>query len=166
MSERTPIEPDEIRVGDTIRTESRDGTPFDSRGTVASEWIATGEEVARPFSSQVDLFLIDRPEQADDPARHLPAEPTLGWAVVGGEHHPGMWVVHRSPQPPWSGKRETLVFLLQREREVPASDVDDFVEGVLVQRSALDALLLAYPSRTGAPLEPVDHFLRVVVNDR
>jgi hypothetical protein len=156
MSERTPITQDEVREGDVVEFE-RD-TPAPVSGAFAMTVVAQHD---RQWSAHFDrAFLLERPEPENDPARHLPAEPTLGWAVVDGKYYPGRWHLYRPRA------AEAPMCLLQPEREIVAVDVDDFVEGVLVQKSALDALLLAHPPRPGALLEPVDHFLRVAVKDR
>lgn len=74
---KQPIEPSDIRVGDLIRSEARGDSFGGSVPLVASEWIATADEIGGDYNS-VRLYLLDRPE----PAVELPTESTLGWLSV------------------------------------------------------------------------------------
>lgn len=167
MTTRTPIDWTEIRVGDVVECEAYGMTTRLTVRHLDSERVYAAHGTVAPEGSMLlkghRWFLLERPVPPDDAGRHLPDEPTLGWAVVEEQRTAGVWCVKRW-RSPIDGS--DLVTLLQREIELVASQVDDFIEGELVPKASLDALVLAHPPRLGRVLDPVDHFLRVVRGDR
>lgn len=172
MTTRVPIDWADIRVGDVV-----EGEQYGMATRLTVRRVDGGRVYAEGAEQDPDTFmtlqgprwfLLERPDLLpDDPGRHLPDKPTLGWAVVEGERVAGTWAVKR-----WRSAEDgsVLVTLLQQEIELLASDVDDFIEGELVEKSALDALALAYPPRPAAlipePLTVVHAFLHAVLGDR
>lgn len=110
---KTPITPSDLRIGDRVRTESRDGRPFGTSPQIlASEWIVGEDDLDGDFEG-VDLYLLERRA----PVVKLPSELTLGWAT-------------------W---RDGTVEL-DTWRLAPEADVIAFVEAVAVPKAALDEL--------------------------
>lgn len=71
---REPIKPSELRIGDKVRTEGRDGRPFGTHPQMlASEWIVSEDDLDGDFEG-VDLYVLER----RGPVLDLPTQETLG----------------------------------------------------------------------------------------
>lgn len=161
-TERTLIEPAQIREGDTIRYEANVGGP----GHYAREWVAQDHGDDR-CEGDGAYYLLERPEPVERVLDFVPDVETLGWLTVAERDEPvlGSWRRHE-----WQNALGLRVTALQPERDYLPDSVIDFQEAVAVPKAALAALALAHPPQwvAGRPnlLEPVDHFLRVARGDR
>lgn len=160
-TKRTPIEPSEIRKGDTIRVEHPPGSIL-----LASEYRATGDGQAWG-EARTQHFLVERPEPTERVLDFVPDVETLGWLTITERDEPVLGVWRRNQWCP-SHASDFVVTAMQMERDCAPSEVVDFQEAVAVPKAALDALALAYPP-TGMPWadhEGVHAFLRIARGDR
>lgn len=129
---RTPIDFEDIRPGDLIRSEATNGTTL-GENLLAAEWRATSETWAKAPSGHVNFYLIDRPAPPVD----LPKTPTLGWLTTkAGGVLVGTWETY-TPVVFGDEKRE---YALSRERDIPVDRVTTFVPATAVPSEALDRL--------------------------
>lgn len=121
---REPITPAEIRIGDKIRTESRDGRPFGTNPQMlASEWIAGEDDLDGDYEG-VDLYLLERAKPAVD----LPEKPTLGW-------------IGTSVDESWLDRFHVEGAQVYRDEDIAFCDhpeVTAFTPAVAVPKAALD----------------------------
>lgn len=131
-----PIEPDDIREGDSIRLEwvtSQDGTPMAMEYVAPHSGTAMKKRLSGNELQTASWFLLDRPS----PAVELPTEPTLGWiASKYGGTVLGTWERYTSTRASHAGEVSALV----RERDVPLEYVQSFTPAVAVPKAALDEL--------------------------
>lgn len=141
MTEKTPIEPDQIQAGDLIRAEWPEGRNRGGQDTVkAVEYVAARHGDAGYFDPDDmpdGLYLIERPERPESP---VPTQPTPGvLALKNGSTLFGVWATYDYSLRDGVGRA-----VLQREREIPVAEVVGFLpmdEAALVAHlDELDAI--------------------------
>lgn len=123
MTEKTPINPTEIREGDTIRWEGID----ERRGTrLAIEYIAHHDGDDRSWSDDGgEYYLLKRFERPTSP---VPNVDTLGYLHHGGRLILGVWRTH-DYRPHVDGVGRSA---LQNERDIPVDQVTGFTQAIAV----------------------------------
>ncbi|GAA0189650.1 hypothetical protein GCM10008944_01280 [Cytobacillus oceanisediminis] len=147
-TERTPIEPSEIRKGDLIRWEN----PWKDAVLRAVEYRADMPGIG--WANGGHHFLLDRP----DPLADFPTDRTVGIVLFAdGSYRSGAVLVDAG--------RDLWV---DGERVPSARAPHRFIPGEIVSTAALDALALAYPpGNEGWPgNEAALAFLRTARGDR
>lgn len=133
MTEKTPIEPDQIKAGDLIRIEMDPGVeraPFSvdyAADFVAGEYRATRDGSMGGWSPEEGTFyLVHRPERPESP---VPTSATLGWLHGTGGLKPqlGVWRQHDYSMRDGVGRA-----VLQNEREVSVDAVTGFTPAIAI----------------------------------
>lgn len=131
-TERTPIEPSDIRAGDLLRFEF--SSPPWPGSTVAFEWRSQID--GEGYNGRGEHYLLGRSE----PVVELPSTPTLGWVTTDVVTTPalGTWATYTSTVV--FREEDPTEYLMQSERDLVAAKVRTFTPATAVPTAALERL--------------------------
>lgn len=123
MTEKTTIDPSEIREGDTIRWE---GLDHQDRTRLAIEYIAHHDGDHRGWLEDGgEYYLLKRFERPTSP---VPDVETLGYVHLGGRLILGVWRTH-DYRPRMDGVGRSAI---QWERDIPVDQVTGFTPAIAI----------------------------------